>query len=332
MKILKSTSIAIFLIMITACSRNSSEQWVVPDDQNQEISVSIHRYGEKLFSLDTSNLLQELKGIQSEYQVFLGTDFADHDQFMQLYQFVTDTQLIYLNKKTQEVFPDLHSLETEISKSFSRFHYFFPNNTLPSVYTYISGMYYEQPVEVNDELMVIALDDYLGSDFELYRKLGLPHYRTLRMTPDYVIIDVMKALYNGGINPQFAQKTLLDRMVGAGKLMVYLDAVLPQVADSLKIGYTSAQWKWMEENKENVWAFLVKNQLFYSSDYDTQTKLIQEAPFTTGFSNESAPRVGIWLGWQIVKAYHENYPEISLSELISNADTQEILQKSGYKP
>ncbi|PJB58994.1 MAG: gliding motility lipoprotein GldB, partial [Bacteroidetes bacterium CG_4_9_14_3_um_filter_41_19] len=57
-----------------------------------------------------------------------------------------------------------------------------------------------------------------------------------------------------------------------------------------------------------------------------------EAPFTTGFSNESAPRVGIWLGWQIVKAYHENHPEISLNELISNADTQEILQKSGYKP
>jgi len=64
MKILKSTSIAIFLILITACNRSSSEQWVVPDDQNQQITVSIHRYGEKLFSLDTSNLLQELKSIK----------------------------------------------------------------------------------------------------------------------------------------------------------------------------------------------------------------------------------------------------------------------------
>ena len=333
MRIIQNIFLFVLLaLLIGGCTRNGSEQWIIPSDAEKSIPVSIHRYGKTLFSLDTANLLQGLNQIQPDYQAFIGNNFSDPNQFRQLYQFVTDTQLIHLNKKTQAVFTDLKPLEAEISTSFGRLHYFFPDLPIPTVYSYVSGMYYENPVEVHDTLMVIALDVYLGADFELYRNLGLPQYRIRRMTPDYVTNDVMKAIYNAGINPKFKQKTLLDRMIGAGKIMVYLDAVLPQVPDTIKIGYTTKQWNWMEENKENVWAFMVKNQLFYSSDYDTQTKLIQEAPFTTGFSNESAPRVGIWLGWQIVRAYHENNPNTSLSTLISNPDSQEILQKSGYKP
>ncbi|MDP2721720.1 MAG: hypothetical protein Q8O72_03085 [Bacteroidales bacterium] len=333
MKKLKIPFVAFLLVVtIAACNHNSSDQWTVPVDAEKQTTVTIHRYGRKLFSLDTSNLLKELQSIQPQYRAFIGNNFANPNQFKQLYQFVTDTMLIRLNQKTQEVYPNLNHLEDELSLAFSRFHYFFPKATIPSVYSYVSGMYYENPVEINDTLLVVALDVYLGSDFAPYRNLGLPHYRIRRMAPDYVAIDVMKALYNTDINPKFQQKTLLDRMIGAGKLMVFLDAVLPQTADTLKMGYTTAQWNWMEENKENAWAFLVKGQLFYSSDYDTQTKLIQDAPFTTGFSNESAPRIGIWLGWQIVNAYHANHPEVSLSELILNPDSQEILQKSGYKP
>ena len=121
-------------------------------------------------------------------------------------------------------------------------------------------------------------------------------------------------------------------MIGAGKMLVFLDATLPETADTLKIGYSRSQWKWVENNKKSVWGYLIENQLFYSSDYDLQIQFMQEAPFTTEFGNESAPRLGAWLGWQIVKNYHQNHPEVALSELINNPDAQQILQQSGYKP
>jgi len=320
------------LTVFASCGHQQSDQWPIPSDKLTAKPVELQRYGKALFSLDTNNFLQELTVIQPKYRSFIGDGYKDSTQLMQLYDFVTDTQLIHLNHRTQEVYQDMSGYEGQLAEAFGRFHYFFPDLPLPTLYTYVSGMHYENPIEKYQNQMIIALDVYLGEDFEPYKYLGLPHYRIRRMTPDYLVVDVMKTLYNYDLNPKFRQKTLLDRMIGAGKMMVYLDAVLPDTPDTLKMGYTSAQWKWMEDNKQDVWAYLVKNNLFYSSDYDTQTKLIQEAPFTTGFSNESAPRVGVWLGWQIVRAYHREHSEISLKDLLLNPDTQEILQQSGYKP
>lgn len=323
-----------FLIFgsIFACNRSSFDRWPMPSSEKTPVPLQIQRYGKALFALDTNQFLQELSVIQPQFKAFIGDNYDDPNQLGQLYSFVTDTQLIQLNKKTQEVFPDLKALESELSQAFARFHYFFPSQPLPELYSYVSGLHYESPVEKHQNLMIIALDMYLGEDFETYKYLGLPQYRIRKMAPDYIAQDVMKSLYDSDLNPKFKQKTMLDRMIGAGKMMVYLDAVLPETPDSIKMGYTSRQWNWMEENKASVWAYLIKNNLFYSSNYDIQTKLIQDAPFTTGFSNESAPRVGVWLGWQIVRAYHENNPEIPLADIINNPDVQEILQKSGYKP
>ena len=74
------------------------------------------------------------------------------------------------------------------------------------------------------------------------------------------------------------------------------------------------------------------NKLLYTKDHQTQTKLIQDAPFTTGFGNESPSRLGVFIGWEIVLAYLNNNPDVSLEELIMMTDSQKILQQSGYKP
>ncbi len=204
-------------------------------------------------------------------------------------------------------------------------------NTTPNS-VYISDLYYEKPVIVDDSVAIIALDVYLGEDFVKYRSLGLPHYKIRCMTNDNIVIDVMKAMYITNLAPHNKQKTMIDRMVAGGKLLYYLDAVLPNVPDSLKIGYTLKQMKWVANNKANVWAFFVSNKLFYSADYKLQTKLIQDGPFTTGFSNDSPPRLGIWLGWQIVREYMDKHPDTSLESLIQNPDAQAIFNQSGYKP
>ena len=223
-------------------------------------------------------------------------------------------------------------MENSLSDAFSRYQYFFPDKKIPVIYTYISDLYYEKPVIVDDSVVIIALDVYLGEDFPQYRSLGLPHYKIRCMTNKNISIDVMKAMYVSEIVRPQKQKTMIDRMIAAGKLLYYLDAMLPDVPDSLKICYTSKQMKWAESNKANVWAFFVRNNLFYSPDYKLQTKLIQDGPFTTGFSNDSPPRLGIWLGWQIVKEYMKKHPKTNLNSLIQNPDTQAIFNQSGYKP
>ena len=253
------------LATLLGCQQNTTYKWAIPSGEGKPIPIAIKRYGQTLFSLDTTRFLEELNRIQPEYQVFIGSNYTQPELYHQLYNFVTDTVLIKVNQKTQEVFPDLSQLEAALGKAFGRFNYFFPEKKPPLVYTYISGMHYENPAEKNQDLLIIALDVFLGSDNEAYKYLGLPKYRINRMAPDYIPVEVMKTVYNVDINPGFRQKTLLERMIGAGKALVFLDATLPGLSDTLKIGYSQKQWDWIEKNKRNVWAYLIENQLFYNS-------------------------------------------------------------------
>ena len=63
-------------------------------------------------------------------------------------------------------------------------------------------------------------------------------------------------------------------------------------------------------------------------------KYIAEAPFTPGIGekSDSAPKLGIWTGWQIVKKYMDKNPELTLQQLMHENDAQKILNESKYKP
>ncbi len=324
--------IVFVLFLLQSCDNNRSAGPNIDKSQLTNINVKVHRYGKALFEADTTNFLSDVNKMQSEFSLFLGNNKYTEAQLKPLYNYVTDTQLINISSKVMKMYPDLKSEERQLSNAFSRFHYFFPTKRIPIVYSYISNLYHEESIIVNDSVVIIGLDMFLGKNFMLYGSLGIPHYKIRRMTADNITIDVMKELYIKELAPRNEQKTLVDRMIAAGKLLYYLDAVLPAVPDSLKISYTTNQMKWVEKNKTNVWAFLVENKLFYSADYKIQTKLIEDGPFTTGFSNYSPPRLGLWLGWQIVRKYMDTHPSVSLISLINDADAQAIFNQSGYKP
>jgi hypothetical protein len=79
---------------------------------------------------------------------------------------------------------------------------------------------------------------------------------------------------------------------------------------------------------------LLDENLLYETDVNKTKKLIDVAPFTTGLgeNNESAPRLGIWAGWQIVRKYMELHPETTLAQLMAIKDSQMILNGSKYRP
>ncbi len=329
------TSIIWLIVIITilqSCDNSSSRGPKVDISKIKTIDVKIHRYGKALSETDTADFLNDVTKIQNEFALFLGSDSYTFERLAPLYEYVTDTQLMRISNEVMEMYPNLHTEEAQLTDAFSRYNYFFPDKKIPVVYSYISNLYYEKPIIVDDSVVIIALDVYLGENFSQYRSLGLPQYKIRCMTADNIVVDVMKVMYVTELAPRDKQNTLVDRMIAAGKLLYYLDAVLPEVPDSLKICYTNNQLDWIENNKSNVWAFMVENKLFYSADYKIQTKFIQDGPFTTGFTNDSPPRVGIWLGWQIVRKYMETHPEINLNSMIENNDAQAIFNQSGYKP
>lgn len=330
-KVLFTVVIAISLLF-SSCNSSKAKYPQAAVSELPDTDVKIKRYGKTLFELDTADFQKELKKIKPEFALFLDADLNDSTNILQLYNYVTDTQLISIYEKSVEVFPNSSFLENELQNAFSRFKHFFPQQTIPVVYTYISDMYFEQPIWIQDSIMVVAIDLYLGNDFPLYTRLGLPYYKVMWMQPQSLPVDVMKAIYFDKISPVYRPQTLLDRMIDAGKLLVFLDAMFPELPDEVKISYTTQQLNWANQNEENIWAFMVSNNLLYSKEHQTQSKLIQDGPFTTGFGNESPSRLGVYIGWEIVLSYLKNNPDVSLEEMLKKTDSQNLLQNSRYKP
>ena len=54
--------------------------------------------------------------------------------------------------------------------------------------------------------------------------------------------------------------------------------------------------------------------------------------YRLGERNESAPKLGVWTGWQIVRLYMEKHPDVTLKDLMLDNDYQKILTDANYRP
>jgi hypothetical protein len=273
-----------------------------------------------------------LGDIYGEYSFFLGENYLDTLNIIRMYNFLTDPMIQGLKIKVDEVFPSLDGMEEELALAFKYIKYYFPGFKTPEVFSYISGLYYEAPIEYFDSVMIISLDLYLGSDFEPYRSIGLPKYKTRRMNAQHLIPECMKQVGLSLFPEELPHRSLLDQMIYHGKLLYFLDLVLPSCPDSLKIGYRKDEMDWCENNDSRIWAFILERDLLYSTDPFVVNKFIQDGPFTTGFPEESPAMIGRWTGWQIVRAFMQKEEDITLKELFELTDNQDILSRSRYKP
>src|SRR5690606_15277069 len=92
--------------------------------------------------------------------------------------------------------------------------------------------------------------------------------------------------------------------------------------------------KWAQDFESDTWAFFLGEDLLYNSDYLKIQKYLSEAPFTPGLgaNNDSAPKLGIYIGWQIVNSFMEKQNEITLQQLMLEQDEQKILRLAKYRP
>ncbi len=219
-----------------------------------------------------------------------------------------------------------------LDQAFRYHHYYFPTDTLPPVYLY-SGIF-GQPVDLTPDFACVALTMFMGRDFSGYKTFtsdNLPRFLFHRLSPEYIPLRVMDAVARTNWPTELAENTVLQHMIQEGKLLCYLDRVMPKVADSLKIGFTSAQLDWVEINQAQAWTLLVTEELLFSTKTQDIARIVGEGPHTKGMSEDSPSRVGVWIGWQIVRAYLERYPDTTMDELFALTDARALLEQSRWK-
>ena len=185
---------------------------------------------------------------------------------------------------------------------------------------------------VAEDFIGINLDKYLGSDCIFYQYLGIPQYKIKKMYPQKMVPDLFYAYALTEFPNLDPVDNLLSNLIYQGKLMYFIEAMLPETPDSVVMGYSALQQEWCEANESLMWAHWAENKLLYSVERLDLQKYIGDAPFTSTFTKESPGKTGVWIGWQIIRSYMNNHPDVSLGQLMEMNNSQEILSQSRYFP
>lgn len=343
-------------VCLTGCNKNKFEV----DVKDVNISLIIKRLEHDLLSQPTDSVEKELPALKEEYDDFfyffshfIGIGDPDSSDFTNLLRlFLTDFRVLQAYARVNELYPSGGAFEKELSEAFRHYAYYFPSDTLPVIYTFTSGFntpcivhtpartmihnfasgksYY--PPFTSGAFIGIGLDMYLGREFEMYPQLGLPTYRIEQMYPGKMICDVMEQYAQERFIYNDSADNLLNRMIYQGKIMYFLHAMLPQTHDTVLFGYTDLQWRWAEAYEDRIWEYMIEKKHLFANDQMVIKRYTEEAPFTSYFANNSAPRAGVYIGFKIVEGYMEHNPDTPLEALMNNDDYQGILNLSRYNP
>jgi len=340
-KILHILLIAVLFTGIISC--NSSETNVDLSEVN--ISMKLDRFEQSLFN---SRSVNQVLALSEEHRVFYpvylfnimpgGNTMINKtagDHAAELYDYISHPDMGALYDFVQEKYGDFENYRSELEMAAKHINYYFPDEKIERTITYVSTFEYASVFLDDDKVFAIGLDMYMGRDFEIYPYLSgsrFPSYRINKFEAQYIVPNAVQSFLNYKVK-RAERNSFIDEAVFEGKKLYALDLILPNTTDSLKIAYAKGQLEWCHDNAENIWAYFIEKDILFSSDKNAYTnKFFNDGPFTAPFGHESAPRVGAWIGWQIVKAYMDKNPEVKLSDLVKDTDHQKIFKSSRYKP
>ena len=330
--ITKALTLLVLFLIMASCHEQEAAYKSKLDIKAEPYDLEFDRYEEVLFNLDTARFQEELMKIQERYRVFLSGDLNNPEAVQYLKDFSTDPFSILLYNKAKAAFPDLKQVEPVVEDVFAHFHYYYPDIELPKkAFTCITGVHPDEPpVQIIDNQLVISLDWYLD-DEEVYDQIGMPRYMSLRRNKLTLAKEVAEQLYMYYLYEWRKQGQVIGEMVFYGRRNFFIEAMCPELPDSVLLGYSSDQWRWAVENEGQVWADIVGNRRLYEAGLDTYMMFFGDGPFTQAYSNDAPSRLGEFFGLNITRSYFSNN-EISLQDLMQRKDFQNIFQDSGYKP
>lgn len=332
----------IYLIFLSVTAFFSCKQGTKPDVSGIDLDIKIERFDRDLFAGKQKGIPQTDVFLQKKYTAFyddyvhqmVGT--PEYDNATILSTLYKDQAYTDLSRDADSVFKTMEPQEKALTETFKYIKYYYPQVKVPKFIAFISGFSVQTPI--GDDYMGIGLDMFLGKDSKYYRAIvkSVPLYISRRFTPDYVVPRITETFAREELFPQRDEnRSLLAKMVENGKVLYFMDQVLnDQVPDSVKIGYTDKQLSWCKAYEGDIWAYFMQNNLLFETDFQKIQMFLSEAPFTPGLGekNESAPKLGIWIGWQMVRKYMTENPKVSLQQLMAEQDAQKILNGAKYKP
>jgi len=333
-----------FLTGFSACNSGESkpEERLIPNVSDEKESIrqlNIARFEKDLFRCSDRTFVNDTLDIRKKYNSFfdlftsriIRVGNIEQPLFKQnLLGFLNDPDIKSVYSECQKQYPNLEAEEMALSEAFGRYHRIFPDSLIPQLVSMISGFNYT--IATSDSVLAIGLDMYLGTKCRFYELLAMPQFKTQNMNRRNIVPDAIRGYLMATFPMNAKTDDLISWMIYHGKIAFLSQLLLPELNEALILGYTDKQATYNKENESRIWSHFVDKQLFYSKDFNDQVNYINDGPFTPGFTQETPPRMGVWLGLQLVKKYMDLNRQVTIPELMKNNDMHAIFKQSGYKP
>ncbi|MDX6747416.1 gliding motility lipoprotein GldB [Polaribacter sp. PL03] len=313
--------LVILAVLFSFCACNTDEIGKV-DVSNINVDFKVKRFDVDFYTSETDNL-QDLK---RKYPYFFPIGVTDSISLSKINN--KDEQELFL--ETQKVYKSFDSVKKELASLFKHVKYYNPNFTAPNVVNMLTNIDYDSRVIYADSLLIISLDVFLGKKHPFYS--DYPKYIKENNTKDHIAVAVAEAIINKQVKNS-KDRSFVGKMIHEGKKMYLLDSYLPTVSDKEKIGYELDKYNWIISNEEQIWSYFIEKKILFSTDTNLNKRFLEPAPFSKFYmehDNLSPGRVGVWVGWQIVRSYMQ-HNDVSLQELLK-INELDLYKKSKYKP
>ena len=315
---------AIFLVLIPIiifCSCNRNDK-LADEVAKINVDVKVNRFDREFAEAKPT----DIPSLKEKYPYLFPANYPDSIWAAKL----QDTLQLEVMDEVGKSFPDFVSEKEDMEWLFRYIKYYFPNYKIPRVVTVTSEVDYNNRIILTDSLLLVGLDNYLGSSHKFYQ--GISRYIANDLDKQYLTRDMASAFAKTVVAPP-RDRTFLSQLVYYGKELYLMQQLMPQKNDAVIIGYAPDDLEWANVNEEQIWRYFIERELLYSTNSKLGPRFLDPAPFSKfelELDNESPGKIGRYIGWQIVKSFMENN-NITLQEMLTLPE-EELFKRSGYKP
>ena len=321
----------ILCLGLFTCKNKTKDKAVV---ENIQVILPFQRLEEELFHInsreDVQSFFLKYPLVSEKYFDMDSAMVKDPEVIQSFYEFYSNKFLKEFYLESKNSFGDIAPLQSQLEDFYKHVKFYYPKSTVPKAYTVVTGFNPDKPFLVDDTLLVVSIDFFLGPKAK-YRP---PYYKYMldRFEKPYIAPFIALAVSLKYNLTDYKDETMLANMIYHGKSLYFSEMMLPELADSMLIMYTGNEIAGVIENKKTIWGHFIQNKLLFETQPHLIEKYIGERPKVTEVGDKCPGRIGRWLGWQIVRKYMEKHPDITLQELMNEKDSQKIFRESKYKP
>lgn len=334
LKIINVFFLFLFISCFTACDVTKTEPKYIPDVKDIKATVELIRFDQAFFTLDTTKIgveIEKLKQMYPEFtQGFLSTVLGVQDSAMEqvtVKGYLSYPDARYTYDTVQKVFKDLTKVQQELNELATYYQYYFPDaKPLTKAFAYLSEYHGDRLAVIENGFVGLPLDMALGAGYPPYTFLKIPMYDQRTCNAEHLVAKAADAIAQN-LTPVYCKMKgsfLIDMMLYYGKTMYLTDILLPNVADSLKFGFTTDQMDYCAGGELPLYEHLSKQELMYSNESRKITKYVTKGPFNPDLDlpNNS----GAWLGYKMILSFVKHHKNL-LKQANPKTSARELDQK-----